>query len=121
MINTAILQKKKTMFCLVDAIMAGEGIGPLHPECKKAGILVAGFDPSIVDLVCAKIMGFDYRKIPSIANAFIIKELPITQYHPNEISIKSNLEKIEGYLENITFDKSWSFEPHFGWKGHIEL
>ena len=108
------------MFCLVDAIIAGEGIGPLHPDCKKAGILVAGFDPSIVDLVCAKIMGFDYKKIPSIVNAFKVDELPITQYRPDEVCINSNLEKIQGSLDKIAFDKSWLFKPHFGWKGHIE-
>jgi len=112
---------KRNTLCLVDGVLAGEGMGPLHPDCKKAGLLIAGFNPAVVDRACAKIMGYDYNKIPSIRNAFFIHTLPFAPLAVKPIIINSNQPNLCGELNGIVVDPSLSFIPHFGWKGHIEL
>jgi uncharacterized protein (DUF362 family) len=119
--NGSILPKKRKVFCMVDAILAGEKIGPLNPDCKKAGLLILGLDPAATDRVCAEIMGFDFHKIPSVRQAFLIQKLPFISCKPEEIDVVSNNEIISGKLDTFQFDPSFHFEPHFGWKGHIEL
>lgn len=113
--------KKRKVFCLVDAVLAGESIGPLNPDCKKAGLLILGLDPVATDRVCAEIMGFDFQKIPSIRQAFLVQQLPFVSCKPEDIFIVSNKESVSGKIGSFQFDANWHFEPHFGWKGHIEL
>ena len=54
---------------LVDGIVAGEGEGPLGATPVKAGLLVGGFDPALVDVVAARAMGYDPMVIPMIREA----------------------------------------------------
>ena len=54
---------------VLDGIIAGEGEGPLGASPVRAGLLVAGFDPVQVDSAAARLMGFDDRRIPQIAQA----------------------------------------------------
>lgn len=51
---------------IVDGIVAGEGEGPLGATPVDAGMLVGGFDPSLVDAVAARAMGFEPEKIVMI-------------------------------------------------------
>jgi uncharacterized protein (DUF362 family) len=119
--NGEVQQKKKKVLCVVDAILAGENMGPMHPDCKETGLVILGFDPAVTDRVCAEIMGFDYKKIPSIRQAFLVDKLPFVNCDPEDISIVSNNEQITGKIDCCEFDPSWRFEPHFGWKGHVEI
>ena len=119
--NGELRSEPRRMFCLVDGILAGEGIGPLHPDCKGAGLLIGGVNPAMVDRVCAQIMGYDYLKIPSVKNAFEIKRLPFAGNEPDAVVVSSNVDRLNGKISEITFDPEWAFVPHFGWKGHIEL
>lgn len=56
---------QRKMFIIVDGIIVGEKEGPLEPSPKKCGLLVGGYNPVAVDLVCSRIIGFDYEKIPT--------------------------------------------------------
>src|SRR5439155_27141491 len=51
---------QRRFLSVVDGIIGGEGNGPLHPTPKPCGVLLAGMHPVAVDLVCARLMGFDY-------------------------------------------------------------
>ena len=54
-------------FALVDGIVGGEGEGPFGVTPVETGLLVAGADPVLVDLVAAGAMGYDWKLIPTIA------------------------------------------------------
>ena len=58
----------RTVLTLVDAIVAGEDCGPLKPRPKPCGVLVWGEDPGVVDVTCATLMGFDWRRIPLLSH-----------------------------------------------------
>jgi len=40
----------------------------LKPRPKPCGLLVWGEDPGVVDVTCAALMGFDWRRIPLLSH-----------------------------------------------------
>ena len=93
---------------IIDGIIAGEGNGPMEADAKPCGVLIAGVNPVAVDFVGAEIMGFDWRKIPTLHEAFVINDLRLANFSPNEIEVFPGLGEM------------FHFKPHFGWKDHIE-
>ena len=67
-VGGALRERPRTILTLVDAIVAGEDCGPLKPRPKPCGLLVWGEDPGQVDITCATLMGFDWRRIPLLSN-----------------------------------------------------
>jgi uncharacterized protein (DUF362 family) len=67
-VGGGLRRQPRTILTLVDAVVAGEGCGPLKPRPKHCGCLVWGTDPGLVDITCAQLMGFDWRKIPMLAH-----------------------------------------------------
>ncbi len=118
-LRTGRAKQKKKYLTIVDGIMAGEGNGPKAPDCVNAGFFIAGSNPVAVDAVCARIMNFDFKKIPSIRNAFGIKYLPLVDFKSDEIAILYEGTKYS--FENLPTNLIVKFKPHRGWEGHIEL
>jgi len=113
-------QRRLPYVTVVDGIIAGEGNGPVSPEAREAGLVVAGLNPVAVDTVCATLMGFDYRKIPNIEKAWEAKTYPIVDFRPEDICCVSNVEEWNGTLRHVESAPHLGFEAHFGWRGHIE-
>jgi uncharacterized protein (DUF362 family) len=105
---------------LVDGIVAGEGNGPSAPDRKEIGVIVAGLNPVAVDTVCATIMGFDYRKIPLLENAWHVDRCPLASFRPEDVVCESNLPEWQGPFCDLLHARHLSFRPHSGWIGHIE-
>lgn len=106
------------MFSIVDGIIGGEGDGPLNPDSKKCSVIVAGFNLCAVDLVCARIMGFDYKKI-KILN-YILNQKDLYKIDIDKIKPISN-ENYKELFKNKNKNKYFNFEPPSGWKGFIEI
>jgi len=111
---------RKRHFVLVDGILAGEGRGPLDPDPVEAGAVLFGVHPPSVDTVCAYLMGFDPDKIPIVARAFQCRSFPLADHAWRDIIVRSNDDAWSRPLAGISFADALHFEPHFGWKGHIE-
>lgn len=114
-------EKPKRFFSVVDGIFGMEGDGPYAGQKVNSGIIIAGFDPVAVDAVCAKLMGFDYKKIKIIFKAFEQTNLPITSLRYNEIECVSNNGRWNKKLSDIEYADVFHFNPPLGWRGHIEL
>jgi len=111
---------QRRIFCIVDGIVGGEGNGPLDPTPKPAGIVLAGMNPVAVDLVCARLMGFDYKRLPVLFEAMLDHPLPLCTFEYGNVVCKSNDSRYGRPLSE--FDgRGFAFKPHFGWKGHVEL
>jgi uncharacterized protein (DUF362 family)/ferredoxin len=76
---------------IVDGLIAMEGLGPTRGIPVHMGLILAGQDPLLIDLLCAHLALFDYKKIPTLKLAEergllkkghhdIIKSLEIEQY-----------------------------------------
>jgi uncharacterized protein (DUF362 family) len=103
---------------LVDGIIAGEGNGPMAPDPKPCGIVLAGTNPLAVDCVAATLMGFDWQRLKLLNKGFEMQELNFGALKPHDIEVASHnaewnrkLDALEGWFQ---------FRPHFGWMGAIE-
>jgi len=110
----------RSLICLVDGIVGGEGNGPLDPMPKATGVVVGGINPVAVELVCARIMGFDYARLPLLHRALDGNHaLPLVGFGYDQIVCRSNVEPFDVPLHRWD-GLSLAFRPHFGWRGHIE-
>jgi uncharacterized protein (DUF362 family) len=110
----------RRLFALVDGIVGGEGNGPLDATPKPIGVILAGANPVAVDLVSARVMGFDYLRMPLLARAFEAHPLPLTGFTYGEVGCVSENPAFQGWLPTV-LGLGMSFVPHFGWRGHIEI
>ncbi len=113
-------QNRKRHLVLVDGIIAGEGNGPMNTDPVHSGIVVFGTNAASVDAACAVLMGFDPEKIPIIRQAFLCKHFPLADWDWRDVKLVSNKPEWNGLLPAIPSEATFHFEPHFGWKGHIE-
>jgi hypothetical protein len=110
---------QRRYFALIDGIIGGMEEGPLKPRPCNGGILVAGFNPVAVDMVCTRLMGFDFRRIPKLSRAAERTWLPLGQFTPADLQITSNLAR---WRDIFRFDDlGLHFTPSAGWKSHIEI
>jgi hypothetical protein len=106
---------------LVDGVVAMEGNGPVGGNPKSVGTLIAGENPAAVDAVAARIMGFDPMKLAIVARAFDDHRFPIASGSPGDVEIVSELAQFRGSLRGLPTSTSFAFQPHFAWKGRIEV
>ncbi|MHA1395883.1 MAG: DUF362 domain-containing protein [Promethearchaeota archaeon] len=108
-------RKQRKILYLCDAIHAGEKNGPLKPSIKKAGLIIFGIDPVMIDLGISKIMGFNYKKIPSINNSLKLKKFLLSEFSPEDLIFFSN----KSYWDKrklTEINKNLNFLPPDGWK-----
>ena len=118
--NGSNREKTRKYLNIIDGVVAGHKNGPMFPEPFTAGIIMAGFNPIAVDTVCATLMGFDYRKIPVLAQSWQIVDYPLVAFTVDDIVCRSNNSWWSGSFADLEHNPHLNFEPHFGWKGHIE-
>ncbi|MDY6839795.1 MAG: DUF362 domain-containing protein [Thermodesulfobacteriota bacterium] len=115
------ITKSPQRFCMtiVDAIVAGEGEGPLEPDARPCGILVGGINPVAVDTVLATMVGFDYTKIPLIERAYDIKDCPLINFTPEQIQVLTKVPEWHPLKIGEPF-AGLRFNAPSGWLGKIE-
>ncbi len=111
---------QRKIFTVIDGIIGGDKFGPLAPREKKVGLIIAGSDLVAVDAIASTLMGFDYKTMPLIRNAFNANGKPISFVKPEEITVLSNKDRFKKGL-NLKQKESFQFKPTCGWKNHIEL
>ncbi len=112
-------QPARRVFSLVDAIIAGEGNGPLDSTPKPTGVVLAGANPVVVDLACARLMDFDWHSIPLLARAADSHQLPVTDTLYPGITCASNCEAWTGPLHRAQPTLS-AFRAPVGWRDIME-
>jgi hypothetical protein len=110
----------RRFFSIVDGLVAGEGNGPLDPTPVAAGVVLCGRNPVAVDAMAARLMGFDVRRLPIVSRAADAHVLPLANFALSEIRGRSDAAEFDRVLAAIS-GRALGFEPHFGWKGHVEL
>ena len=85
---------------LADAIIAGQGDGPLAPQPLPLGLLFGGNNAASVDWFGARLLGYDPQLVPIVREAFGRFKWPISTAQPNEINLlgdwgASKLDQIE--------------------------
>jgi uncharacterized protein (DUF362 family) len=106
---------------VVDGIVAGEGNGPMAPDPKPCGLIIAGANPLAVDSVCCTLMGFDWRKLKMLSGAWKVLHMSLAKFPMDKIKVVSNEECWNKMLTEFQPEDSLHFTPHFGWVGAVEL
>jgi len=104
--------KPRTILTLVDAIVAGEEHGPLKPRPKPCGLLVWGEDPGMVDVACAGLMGFDWRRIPLLSHLCETEARAFTQF-TGEPAVRTPDTELRDFVQ----DGAGQFAAPVGWAG----
>ncbi len=110
----------KRYYSVIDGIVGMEGRGPSAGEPVQSNVVIGGTDPAAVDMVAARLMGFDWRKISMIREAFRPASLPVTRVKPENVIVVSDEPEWNGVFLEIEDRQFLNFAPHFGWTGHIE-
>lgn len=108
----------RKVYSLTDAIIAGEGEGPLAPTPVPLGVLMFATSSAFADLVGTSLMHFDWRKIPVVREAFAQFRYPLTDQRPESCRVICNGEEIS--LEETAKRFGKNFHASAGWRGHIE-
>jgi hypothetical protein len=115
--GTIAEQPQRIIYSITDAVVAGEGNGPLSPSPVDLGVVSFSISSPFADLVHATLMGYDWRKIPLIAEAFNDFRYPLTLLKPDQCEIICDDGTYS--LTEIAF-VARKFRPPAGWAGHIE-
>lgn len=86
----------------------------------ESGVVIGGTDPVAVDTVSARLMGFDWRKIPVLREAWRLPSLPITSLTPEQIIVHADVPNWNGPFPEFERGSYFRYKPHFGWQGYIE-
>lgn len=120
--GTICSRKQRKMLIVGDMIVSGEKEGPVAPSPKEVGLIAAATNPVCFDEIVATVMGFDYRKMPSVfraRNVSGVLELVSKEIKP---VIKSNIDELnDKTVDTVPHNKLLYFEPTSGWKNYIEL
>ena len=111
-------RKPVKYLAVVDGIIAGEGNGPMAPDPKPCGVVLAGVHPVAIDCVAATLIGFDWQKLRLLNESFRMREMNFVPFAAETIRAVSNYAPWNGALEQL--DDLFEFRPHFGWVGAIE-
>jgi uncharacterized protein (DUF362 family) len=112
--------RQRKCFIITDGIIAGECDGPISPLPKPCGVLVAGFDEFYVDIVTARLMGFDPLKIPKFKNILDGNSQWLLNARIENIECASNIKAWHKNLSDFR-GRCLGFKPYYGWKGKIEV
>ncbi len=111
---------RKTLI-VADMIVSGEKEGPLLPSRKEVGYIAVGTNNVCFDETISAFMGFDPKKIPTIARARHMHGC----YHivdESEPIIVSNVQGLNNTSPHeIPKEFMQNFEPSSGWRNHIEF
>lgn len=112
---------QRNIFVVGDMIVAGEKEGPVHASAKNVGVILSGNNPLAVDCVAAKIMGFDYKKIPALKHLLSHQSYAFKNCKYENILLNSVSKKYKNVKLLALNDIIDGFIPSSGWKGHVEL
>jgi len=110
---------QRKILCVIDGIIGGENNGPLSPNSKLSGVLIAGENPLSVDLVATRLMGFDYQKIKIFKILNSLKGFDFGIDSIDQINVLSDDKEIQQMF--MSKSRFFDYKPHPGWVGHLEI
>lgn len=76
---------------LVDAVIAGQGEGPLAPEPLPLGLMLLAQNAAAADWVGALLLGYDAGRIPLVRDAFTVPRLKLATFASSDVWVVGDL------------------------------
>ncbi|MDR1904361.1 MAG: DUF362 domain-containing protein [Treponema sp.] len=113
-------RQQRALLTIIDGIIGGEGQGPLEPDPKRSGILLCSENLLAADIVATRLMGFNPFILKMYDHLLNNQDFDFGVHNADNIKIISDNELFCNCLYNKQ-DRFFNYEPHPGWKGHIEI
>jgi hypothetical protein len=84
-------EPERLVIHVVDAVVAGQGEGPLSPQPLPMGLIFGGCNAAAVDWVGAHLLGYAPRRIPIARESFEQFRWPITLSNPGDVAVSGDL------------------------------
>jgi len=110
------------VYSITDAIVAGQGEGPLAPAPAVLGAVTCANGSAYGDLMHATLMGFDWRRIPIVRESFGSFAYPIALTAPADcvLAVHDGGGVTATPFAEVFEGCGRRFEPPSTWRGHIE-
>jgi hypothetical protein len=110
---------QRRVLTLTDAIVAGEGEGPLAPEPVPAAFVTFAANVAAAEWAHAYLMGLDPARVPLLREAFGAFQHPLAGFPPSAVRACLRTGQVPA-SELRPFDGR-AFRLPAGWRGHCEL
>ena len=91
---------QRTLYTLCDAIVGGQGSGPLEPDPLALGMLAFSNDSFLMDEVMGEIFSLDIQKVPLLREAAALNSKKQLEFILNEESVEYNsIKKLRTKVE----------------------
>lgn len=110
---------QRTVVTITDAIIAGQGEGPLTPTPCPMGLLTLGYSTAAVDYVHALLMGFDPVRIPLVRESVKRSDQPLMAGDQDEIWVCESGHRLTPLEARRRLGVRVVPPQH--WRGHCEL
>jgi len=84
-------QVRRRVVHIADAVVGGEGDGPLSPQPLPVGLLLAGGNAAAVDWVGSHLLGYEPGKLPISREAFGRFRWPIASFTNADVTVLGDL------------------------------
>jgi hypothetical protein len=109
---------QRIVISLCDAIIGGEGEGPLEPDPVPSGFLSASLNSALLDWANAKLMGLDPMRIPLLKGARSRFRWALVRHPEEDVTVFT--AHGEAMLSDLVPPLGHYFKPPNGWRGHCE-
>jgi uncharacterized protein (DUF362 family) len=84
-------EPQRQVLHIVDAVIAGQGDGPLSPDPLPLGFIFAGRNAAAVDYVGAQLLGYEPARVAIVREAFGEFRWPITGFKSADVAVSGDL------------------------------
>lgn len=105
---------RRSVIHIADAIVAGQGDGPLAPDPLRMGLLLASRNAAAMDCVGAHLLQYEVERLPIVRHAFDEFKYRIAAFTPAHIQLKGDIycdspRKLSSYVRDRV-------RHPFGWR-----
>lgn len=112
---------QRKYLAVIDGIEGSDGAGPTNGRHRADGVLLAGTDPVCVDKIGATLMGFDWRRLPHVANAAAVTpRYRLVDGEPDDVELVAWPERFRDW-QGLSRAESLGYEAAPGWVTQVEL
>ena len=102
---------QRVVLHIADAVVAGQGDGPLAPQPLGLGIIFAGRNAAAMDYVGAQLLGYEPQRLPVVREAFGEFSWPLTSFTSGDVILVGDAD-----TEGLTAKTSEPIIYPVGWR-----